>query len=117
MSPAHDLWDDLFPSRPHTKPPGSRIMLRLIAYDITDPKRLHRVAETCLDFGVRVQKSLFECWLDEPDFRRFVAELNALIDPATDRILAYSLDKAAARARLALGETMAITERPIVYLY
>ena len=92
-------------------------MLRLIAYDIADPKRLHRVAETCLDFGVRVQKSLFECWLDNADFERFWRELSALLDPEVDRIVAYTLDKAAARARLVAGETMAVTERPVVYIF
>jgi CRISPR-associated protein Cas2 len=117
VKPPADLWDDLFPSSPHLHPPGSRIMLRLISYDITDPKRLHRVAEACLDFGVRVQKSIFECWLDTPDFERLWAELNGLIDPATDRLLAYSLDKTAARARRTAGEKMTITERPVVYIF
>jgi CRISPR-associated protein Cas2 len=101
----------------HVRPPGSKIMLRLTAYDIADPKRLHRVAQTCLDFGVRVQKSLFECWLDEPDFLRLWQELGNLLDPAVDRVVAYTLDKAAADARLASGKTMAVTERPVVYLF
>ncbi|HTI68628.1 MAG TPA: CRISPR-associated endonuclease Cas2, partial [Candidatus Limnocylindria bacterium] len=45
-------------------------MLRLVAYDIADPKRLHRVAMICENFGVRVQYSLFECWLEDDDFER-----------------------------------------------
>jgi hypothetical protein len=54
-----DWWEDLLPSRPHLSPPGIKEMLRIIVYDIACPKRLRRVAQTCLDFGVRVQKSVF----------------------------------------------------------
>ena len=41
-------------------------MLMLITYDISlqDPEgasRLRRVAQYCLDYGVRVQYSVFEC--------------------------------------------------------
>ena len=41
----------------------------LVSYDVatTTPagrKRLRKVAETCLDFGQRVQNSVFECLVD-----------------------------------------------------
>jgi CRISPR-associated protein Cas2 len=44
-------------------------MMVLVSYDVstTTPKgrrRLRRVATTCLDFGQRVQNSVFECVLD-----------------------------------------------------
>lgn len=32
----------------------------LVIYDIRDPKRLQRVAKTMTDYGIRVQKSVFE---------------------------------------------------------
>lgn len=32
----------------------------IVAYDISDEKRLTRVAKVMLDYGVRVQKSIFE---------------------------------------------------------
>jgi CRISPR-associated protein Cas2 len=55
-------------------------MLTLVAYDITDDKRLHKVAKTCEDFGVRVQYSVFECRLDEESFTDFWLKLLAVID-------------------------------------
>jgi len=44
-------------------------MLVLVSYDVstTTPagrRRLRRVAKTCLDYGQRVQKSVFECVVD-----------------------------------------------------
>ncbi|MBM3855222.1 MAG: CRISPR-associated endonuclease Cas2, partial [Verrucomicrobia bacterium] len=50
-------------------------MLTLIAYDVTDAKRLHKVAKVCEDWGVRVQYSVFECRLEADTFDRFWEEL------------------------------------------
>lgn len=46
-------------------------MLVLITYDVSTEstegqRRLRRVAKVCLDYGQRVQKSVFECLID-PD--------------------------------------------------
>ena len=37
----------------------------LIAYDISDPRRLRRVAKLLNRFGVRIQKSVFACDIDD----------------------------------------------------
>ena len=66
-------------------------MLTLIAYDISDPKRLRRVAETCENFGVRVQYSVFECRLAEDEFEDFWLQLLEDIDEDEDRIVAYKI--------------------------
>lgn len=86
-------------------------MLRLIAYDITDPRRLRRVAQTCEDFGVRVQKSVFECWLDRDRFEELWISLCAEICRAEDSLIAYSLDAQAARGRRAAGDVALLTEK------
>jgi CRISPR-associated protein Cas2 len=70
---------------------GAHQMLILIAYDITDPKRLHRVAKLCEDYGVRVQLSVFECRLEAARFEFFWEDLTKLLDPATDRAVAYPI--------------------------
>jgi len=66
-------------------------MLTLVAYDITDPKRLHRVAKVCEDWGMHIQYSLFECRLEANAFDRFWAELCAVIDPKTDKLTAFKI--------------------------
>ena len=44
-------------------------MMVLVSYDVSTTttagrRRLRRVAKTCLDFGQRVQNSVFECVVD-----------------------------------------------------
>jgi len=110
-----DWWDELLPTRPHAKPPGLLPMLRVIAYDIADPRRLQRVANLCEDHAVRVQRSLYECWLDDSEFDAFWQQLAAEIDQAEDRIVAYALDARGARDRLTLGCTMVCTNKVLCY--
>ena len=40
-------------------------MRYLVSYDISDPKRLRKVARSLEGFGVRLQYSVFECPLDD----------------------------------------------------
>lgn len=109
--------DDLLENRPHPKPPGASEMLRLIAYDIASPRRLQRVGQACSDFGVRIQKSLFECWLEDREFHLLWDRLGSLTDPSEDRLVAYTLDAGAARKRLRMGEQMQLTDRKDRYLF
>jgi CRISPR-associated protein Cas2 len=111
-----DWWDDLLPAQPHTHPPGAEEMLRLIAYDIAHPRRLKRVAEVCLDFGVRVQKSVFECWLDDDRFEQLWERLQDKINLEEDQILAYTLDAGAARRRRTAGGKCTVTEKRSHYV-
>lgn len=112
-----DWWEDLLPSRPHLSPPGIKEMLRIIVYDIACPKRLRRVAQTCLDFGVRVQKSVFECWLDDENFDRLWQSLETLIVQDEDSLVAYTLDAPCARKRRAAGCAVVCTERRSCYAF
>lgn len=113
MNPARepDWWDDLLPARPHAHPPGADEMLRLVAYDIACPRRLRRVAEVCLDYGVRVQKSVFECWLDDDRFEAFWRRLQQTIQPQEDQVLAYTLDAGSARRRRVAGNRAVVSEK------
>ncbi|MDR1497302.1 MAG: CRISPR-associated endonuclease Cas2 [Puniceicoccales bacterium] len=101
-APDPDWWLQAFTLIPsHSETSGHRCgahqMLILIAYDISDPKRLHKVARLCEDYGVRVQLSVFECRLEAARFEYFWSELNALLDPATDRAVAYPVCSNCAR--------------------
>ena len=78
-------------------------MLYIVAYDITHPRRLRRVAAACLDFGVRIEKSVFECDLDPSDFGKLWQRLNKAIDPASDALAAYPLCAACAKRILTSG--------------
>lgn len=90
-------------------------MLTLVAYDICDQRRLHRVAKVCEDFGVRVQYSVFECRLDEAEFTDFWLKLLEEIDEDEDRVVAYKIDARCAKETLTAG-TMVCSEKSMCYL-
>lgn len=71
-------------------------MLVLVTYDVMTTtrqgrRRLRQVANKCLDFGQRVQYSVFECQLDWQQWTRLKLELLALIDPSEDSLRFYML--------------------------
>ena len=68
----------------------------LITYDVSTEdlagrRRLRRVARACLDFGQRVQNSVFECEVDPAQWAGLRARLLAEIDPARDSLRFYRL--------------------------
>ena len=68
----------------------------LVAYDVNTAspagrRRLRRVARGCLDFGQRVQHSVFECEVDPAQWTALRARLIAEIDPTTDSLRFYRL--------------------------
>jgi len=71
-------------------------MLVLVSYDVstTDadgPKRLHRVAKVCQNYGQRVQYSVFECILDPAQWAVLKQRLTDLIDKEVDSLRFYYL--------------------------
>lgn len=71
-------------------------MYILVTYDVSTvtpegKTRLRRVAKTCLDFGQRVQNSVFECKVDPAQFVNLKTRLLALIDEDTDSLRFYYL--------------------------
>ena len=54
----------------------------LVAYDISDAKRLRKVAQACEDFGFRRQYSVFLCRLNGRDLVRLKARLGLAELPA-----------------------------------
>ena len=71
-------------------------MLTLIAYDVdtTSPageKRLRKVAKCCVNYGQRVQNSVFECSADAATMAKVKAELLKIIDFEKDSLRFYNL--------------------------
>ncbi len=71
-------------------------MLILISYDVSTidrqgKTRLRRVAKTCLNFGQRVQNSVFECLVDNSQWILLRNQLITLIDPDQDSLRFYFL--------------------------
>jgi len=71
-------------------------MLVLVSYDVstTTPegrRRLRRVAKTCLDWGQRVQNSVFECLVDQAQWTQLRARLVQEFNPDEDSLRFYFL--------------------------
>lgn len=71
-------------------------MLVLIAYDVNTQtaagrKRLSKIAKQCVNYGQRVQNSLFECLLDAAQARVLKAKLCDIMDEKCDSLRFYYL--------------------------
>ena len=73
-------------------------MMVLVSYDIrtqdtAGARRLRHIAKACLDYGQRVQFSVFEIEVDSAQWVALKARLSGIIDPATDSLRFYYLGK------------------------
>lgn len=91
-------------------------MYVLVAYDIAHEKRLRRVATVMEDYGTRVQRSVFECLIEEDQLDRLRTELSERIEPGEDSIRLYRLCQAC-RDRVEIQGLGQVTTDPDVYLY
>ncbi len=104
------------PSEQRGHPCATHEMLTLVAYDITCPKRLAKVARLCEDHGFRIQYSVFECRLPAHQFQDFWQQLLQLIDHETDRLVAYHICATCAKDILTAGPVTLSTTH-ITYVY
>lgn len=70
----------------------------LVTYDVATGdaagrRRLSRVAKTCLNYGQRVQNSVFECLLTPDQWTELKHELIAQIDMEEDSLRFYFLGR------------------------
>ena len=71
-------------------------MLVLITYDVNTETaagkaRLRKVAKQCVNYGTRVQNSVFECILDAAQCFQVKHILEQIIDPKQDSLRFYYL--------------------------
>jgi len=71
-------------------------MYVLVTYDVSTQtrdgrRRLRRVAKTCLNYGQRVQQSVFELKVDPAQWATCKHELESTVDPACDSLRYYML--------------------------
>ncbi len=63
----------------------------LVCYDISEERRLARVAKTMRGFGDRVQYSVFECQFTSSDLARCRFRLGEVINHRDDQVLFVDL--------------------------
>lgn len=71
-------------------------MLMLVTYDVNTEtaagkRRLRKVANVCIKYGVRAQNSVFECDVDTSQYKLLKHAILEIIDPAADSVRFYNL--------------------------
>lgn len=71
-------------------------MMVLITYDVNTEtaagrKRLRQIAKQCVNYGQRVQNSVFECLLDASQCKQLQHKLVSIMDEKTDSLRFYYL--------------------------
>lgn len=73
-------------------------MLIVVVYDVCTESesgkvRLRKIAKECVNYGQRVQNSVFECMLDSVQLKILQKKLGAIMDDELDSIRYYHLGK------------------------
>jgi CRISPR-associated protein Cas2 len=71
-------------------------MMVLVSYDVSTKtasgvRRLRKISETCLDYGLRVQNSVFECNVDPAQWEILKDRLLSLYNAEEDSLRFYYL--------------------------
>ena len=71
-------------------------MLMLVSNDVSTVnaqgrRRLRRIAKECENWGIRVQNSVFECYLDWSQWIALKAKLESICNPDVDSLRYYNL--------------------------
>ena len=79
----------------------------LVAYDVNTElpsgrRRLRLIAQICCGFGVRVQKSVFECRITDGQVSRMIALLQGAMNEELDSLRIYRLPEGR-RGQVSLG--------------
>ncbi len=75
-------------------------MLVVVAYDVNTEKapgrrRLRRIARACKDFGLRVQKSIFECKVGDVQWVKLKHQILGEMKVEEDSLRFYFIDESA----------------------
>ncbi|MCM1334768.1 MAG: CRISPR-associated endonuclease Cas2 [Bacteroides sp.] len=96
-------------------------MLVLITYDVNTEtpqgqRRLSKVAKQCVNYGIRVQNSVFECVIEPAKWIEVKQKLVSLIDKDKDSLRFYYLgdNRKAKIEHIGAKETIKVDE-PLIF--
>lgn len=78
-------------------------MNMIVAYDIANPRRLNRIARVMKDYGVRVQKSIFEIEVNASTFAEMRFRAEDVMNRYEDGVKFFPLCDRCADTLIALG--------------
>lgn len=68
---------------------GGKGVYIVVSYDIVDDKKRRDVSNLLLDYGMRVQKSVFECIVDEYRYIEMKQRIEEIVDMENDSVRFY----------------------------
>lgn len=86
-------------------------MQYVVCYDIADDRRRNRMATALLDFGERVQESVFVAHLDDDLAERMKERLTRIVDADWDRVHVFEMCAGCAKRVWVLGTAEVVRER------
>jgi len=93
----------------------------LVTYDVATESpggrnRLRKIAQACLNCGQRVQKSVFECSVNEMQYEELTRRLLKIINEAEDSLRVYRLAQPKEQFLRVYGVDTSINfEEPLVF--
>ncbi|SEM46056.1 CRISPR-associated protein, Cas2 family [Syntrophus gentianae] len=92
-------------------------MNMIVAYDIANPKRIAQVARILKDYGVRVQKSIFEVDVNGGVFTAMKKRIETVIVPAEDGVKYFPLCRKCAGTVEIIGQGVYTDPDEEFYIY
>jgi CRISPR-associated protein Cas2 len=86
-------------------------MQYIVCYDIADDARRNRLAATLLDFGQRVQESVFMANLDDELAERMMERIGKSIDNHWDRVHIFSLCRSCSPRVIVMGTAETVADQ------
>ena len=84
----------------------------LVAYDISDPKRLRRMFRIMRGYGDPLQLSVFLCYLSDKERVLLTMDISAHINHLEDRVSIVNLGSSGVDKKIRfIGRRMAVAER------
>lgn len=88
-------------------------MLLLVSYDVSTEtsegrRRLRRVAKVCLNYGQRVQKSVFECKVEPMQLETLKSDLLDIINEKEDSLRLYRIVEPLEKNVMEFGKLKAV---------
>lgn len=75
----------------------------VIAYDVTDDKRRYKLAQTLLNYGNRVQFSVFEAYLQRHEINDMRKDISRIINHSHDSVRIYVITKKSKKDIITIG--------------
>lgn len=79
-------------------------MRYLVCFDVSSGLRRNSLAKLCLEYGFRVQRSVFELSLEKDGLAGFEAAARKTINCETDSIRIYPMDQAMEKGLVIVGQ-------------